>query len=447
MFRPLTRPQIVVDATAAVVFCLFAGFLALPLVGSVAPMDGGLGAVAALMTSLVVSLVFSVVLGLRRFAPGLALGIAWAAAIVQMLCQLPPLPANLAILAVLYTCAAYGTRRLLWIAFASSILGAAAITAYLLVPNLANVFVSPADTLAGYVFAGGALFLSSALGLMLAWTVGALVRVGVSARTSAEARRRAEERAAAESERNRIARDMHDVVAHSLAVVIAQADGARYAVAAGAAEAGSAASGEPAASDPAAEALRTISTTARSALSDVRMLLTQLRHSQAEGPQPTVADLEGLYASVRRSGVDLRVDIDPAPPGEPPAAVQLAVYRILQEALTNAMRHGAPGPVEVSLAWLADRVELSVRNPVPGAAAVPAHPAALVSPAAGGITTVPAHLGAAAAHPGAPAAHPGGGHGLIGMRERAQLIGGRLQAGPAAGVFVVSATLPIGGVR
>lgn len=392
VFRPLTRLQIVADTTIASVFGLTMMLFTLPMAMSVGMIDTPIKVLSALL----LTLVFSIVLGLRRYAPGLALGVAWIAAIVQMLSQLPPLPANLAILGVLYTCAAYGSTRLFWIAFGSSIAGALAITVYLLIPSLTNVFISPGETLAGYVFAGGALFLSSVLGLMLSWTVGALVRVGVTARASAEARRRAEERAASEFERNRIARDMHDVVAHSLAVVIAQADGARYAVAAS--------------PDAATDALQTISTTARSALSDVRMLLTQLRHSQAAGPQPTVADLEALYAQVRAAGVELRVDVDPVPPGEPPAAVQLAVYRILQEALTNALRHGGAGGVDVSLAWLADRVELRVRNAVTDADPAP----------------------------------PSGGHGLIGMRERAQLIGGRLDAGAAAGVFTVSATLPIG---
>ncbi len=164
-------------------------------------------------------------------------------------------------------------------------------------------------------------------------------------------------------------------------------------------------------SDPAASAaLETISSTARAALADVRLLLTQLRHSQGDGPQPTLADLEALYAHVRAAGVQLRVDVDPAPPGTPPASVQLAVYRILQEALTNALRHGGGAPVSVRLRWLADRVELEVRNPASGAAA--------------GV---------------------GGGHGLIGMRERAQLAGGRLDAGAEAGDFLVRATLPIEG--
>ncbi|HYP74262.1 MAG TPA: ATP-binding protein, partial [Microbacterium sp.] len=159
------------------------------------------------------------------------------------------------------------------------------------------------------------------------------------------------------------------------------------------------------------QALGTISTTARAALSDVRMLLTQLRHTQADGPQPTLADLEQLYAQVRGAGVELRVDVDPAPAREVPASVQLAVYRILQEALTNALRHGTSGAVDVALAWHDDRVELTVRN----AAAVP---------------------------PPGPEAPRG--HGLIGMRERAQLVGGTIEAAREGGEFRVRAVLPVG---
>jgi signal transduction histidine kinase len=103
--------------------------------------------------------------------------------------------------------------------------------------------------------------------------------------------------------------------------------------------------------------------------------------------------------------VDLRVTVDPMPPADPPAAIQLAVFRILQEALTNALRHGG-SPVEVILSWHAERVELLVRNPL------------------------------------GPGAEPGSGHGVIGMRERAQLAGGVLEAGEDAGSFVVRATVP-----
>ncbi|WP_109210526.1 MULTISPECIES: histidine kinase [Microbacterium] len=392
MFRPLKTHQIVVDVSLGVAFFLIAWPIEQIVTGATgygAPLQGWLEAVQALL----IALVFGAALAVRRLSPGLALGLAWAGAVLQMGFGRPPSFADIAIFAVLYTTAAYGGQRVYWAGFASALVGALVITVYLM---------------AGPVFAGGGLtwqtlplalvmLVAAAFALGLSWTTGALVRTAVRARENRDAQQRAEAEAAAEQERVRIARDMHDVVAHSLAVVVAQADGARYAAAA----------------DPAVatEALATISTTARAALADVRLLLGQLRHRQGDGPQPTLADLEELYAQVRAAGVQLRVDVDPAPPGEPPAAVQLAVYRILQEAFTNALRHGAPGgPVDVRLAWLPDRVELSVRNPVaPGAA---------------------------------PHGRPG--HGLIGMRERAQLAGGRFDASEESGSFAVSASIPIG---
>ncbi|WP_424448616.1 sensor histidine kinase [Microbacterium arborescens] len=397
MFRPLRRYQLITDISVAVAFAaIMLLFTWVGVVGTGIPGDR-LSAIVAML----LILPFGAAVALRRLSPPVALALAWVGAILQMLAQLPPLPVDIAILAVLYTCAAYGTNRVFWLGFASSIAGALAITVYLLIPTAVYSVAAAGDELMYFLVTGTMLFLASVFGLLLAWTVGALVRVGLRARGNAEAQRRAEARATAEFERNRIARDMHDVVAHSLAVVIAQADGARYAAAV-----------DPAA---AAESLQTISSTARSALSDVRMLLTQLRHSEGEGPQPTVAELEVLYAQVRAAGLDLRVDVDPTPPGEPPAAVQIAVYRILQEALTNAMRHGAGGSVDVFLSWLPDRVEVRVRNPLPPSTAE----------ASGALRS--------------------GGHGLIGMRERAQLIGGTIEVGPAGGAFVVAATLPIGG--
>src|SRR5690606_12434686 len=129
---------------------------------------------------------------------------------------------------------------------------------------------------------------------------------------------------------------------------------------------------------------------------------------QGDGPQPTLADLESLFAHVRGSGIEPRVTIDPMPPGEPPASIQLAVYRILQEALTNALRHGQ-GDVDIRLSWWADRVDIDVRNAIATAPTVSA-----------------------------------GGHGLVGMRERAQLVGGTLTAERDADRFVVRATLPFG---
>lgn len=402
MFRPLTRTQLTVDVVIAVLFGLMSfgmTFIAWGSVGSRLLAEGVDLFVASLLTA-----VFSVAVALRRRSPALALTISWAAAIVQMSVALPPLPANVAIFGVLYVTAVYGSRRVFWIGFASALVGAAAIAVYLItLPLLMNGSTQGAFSLGATVlFATGATFAAAAFALLLSWTAGALVRASVRARDNRIAQELAEAAAAAESERTRIARDMHDVVAHSLAVVIAQADGARYAAAA----------------DPAVAttALGTISATARSALSDVRMLLTQLRHTQADGPQPSLAELEQLYSRVRAAGVELRVEVSPMPPADVPAAVQLAVYRILQEALTNALRHGAPGAVAVHIAWHPGRVELFVQNPTaPPAAPSPAGP------------------------------DPARGHGLIGMRERAQLVGGTVDTAAGGDLFLVRAVLPMPG--
>ncbi|MFD1491398.1 sensor histidine kinase, partial [Microbacterium wangchenii] len=269
MFRPLRRYQITVDVVVAAVFGLFALLVDVSLLSMVsnAQLLAGVGATALLTLALL----------FRRLSPGLALALAWLSAIVQMVALLSPSPTNVAIFAVLYATAAYGSRLVYWLGFASAFAGALTIAVYVyaVLPGWANP-----DLLT----VGIAVLIAATFALLLAWVTGALVRTALAAREARRARVVAEAGAVAEQERVRIARDMHDVVAHSLAVVIAQADGARYA----------------AASDPAAAAtaLGTISTTARAALSDVRLLLTQLRHSQGEGPQPTLADVEGLYAQV-----------------------------------------------------------------------------------------------------------------------------------------------------
>lgn len=330
---------------------------------------------------------------ISRIRPALALTISWGAAIMQVATGLAPSFANIAIFVVLFATAAWGSKRLMWIGGASAVVGGIIAGGYIGLLSSGSM-LQDALTMVRTLTVSGFFMVMAVLALLMGWGAGLLWRLVLQSRRTREAQVRAEEAAVAEQERVRIARDMHDVVAHSLAVVIAQADGARYA----------------AASDPeaATEALSTIAHISRSALTDVRLLLTQLRHSQAAGPQPTLADLEELFAHVRRGGIDPQVTIDPMPPGEPPAAIQLAVYRILQEALTNALRHG-DGDVSVHLAWWPQHVEVTVRN-------------------------------AAAAPTGAP-----GGHGIIGMRERAQLVGGTLIARAEDGGFVVHANLPVGG--
>lgn len=380
----MRRSQIIVDVSVAGLFTVVAMVLELE--------SGRTGSFNALGSTLV-PILMGGALAVRRLSPAGALALAWVGAVTQMTLQRQPSFVDIAIFAVLYATAAYGTRRVFWLGFASCIAGAIVITLYLFTPLLVGLPGTPLWSERPSwteLSAALAVLLAALFGLLLSWTVGALVRTGIRARENRIAQEAAEAETVVEAERTRLARDMHDIVAHSLAVVIAQADGARYAA-------------DP---EKATAALGTISSTARSALTDVRMLLTQLRHSQGDGPQPTLADLEQLYAQVRAAGVDLRVDVDPAPVGSPPASVQLAIYRILQEALTNALRHGTGGTVDVGLAWHADQVELTVRNGT------------------------------------RPDAGAGPGHGVIGMRERAQLVGGTLRAEREGDVFTVRARIP-----
>jgi signal transduction histidine kinase len=337
-------------------------------------------------------------LALRRASPGLALAIAWAGAVIQMSTHLPPDISNIAILAVLFTTARYGGRRTRWLGLASAIVGAILATAYMLVTPYIGIGVgnSAGFRLPGLpqVFGAATVGLAAALALLgLSWTLGLLARTWSTARESRRSQVAAEQTVVVEQERNRIARDMHDVVAHSLAVVIAQADGARYATGVKAKD----------------DALGTIASTGREALADVRLLLGQLRHNEEAGPQPMLTDLQRLFEQLRASGlvIVLRQHGDPLPL---PAGQQLALYRIVQEALTNALRHGDTAePVNVELDWTRDAATATVSSAL-----------AVRSPAA-----------------------PAAGHGIAGMRERALLVGGTLTAAAEENRFVVNARIPV----
>lgn len=383
MFRTLTSRQLAFDVTVAALCLLFRV--------AMQPESAAVWIVIVAMAA---------ALALRRLSPGLALAIAWVGALVQMVALLPPDISNTAVLAVLFTTARYGTRLVSRLGFASAVAGAVIATAYLVLgPSLdiggnAVSFHPPNGAQLVFTLTVG---LGSSLALLgLSWTLGLLARTWADARDSRRRRLAAEQTVVVEQERNRIARDMHDVVAHSLAVVIAQADGARYA----------------AAKDPAAVegALATIAATAREALGDVRLLLGQFRQGEEPGPQPMLEDLDRLVESLRASGLAIELERQGDAPVLP-AGVQLALYRIVQEALTNALRHGdATRPVRVLLQWRPDAATLTISN-------------ALVAPAT------------------APAAP---GHGIAGMRERAILVGGTLSATADGDRFVVSSRIPVG---
>jgi signal transduction histidine kinase len=196
-------------------------------------------------------------------------------------------------------------------------------------------------------------------------------------------------------ERARIAREMHDVVAHHMSMIAVRAETAPYRVG-GLGEA-------------AQEELATIATAARAALTDMRRLLGVLRAEDdalPTAPQPGLPDLADLVRTARDAGVEvsLRVTGIDGVPG----TVGLAAYRIVQEALANAARHAPGKPVSVEARGFADRLEIIVRNRLAG-----------------------------------PVGAASGGHGLVGMRERATLLGGSLTAQPDRFDFVVTAILPV----
>jgi signal transduction histidine kinase len=236
------------------------------------------------------------------------------------------------------------------------------------------------------------------LQLLAFWLAGVLVRarrqaVSMTAR-SAALQLQAEQAIAAE--RARIARELHDIVAHHLSVIVLQAGGGR-------------ASGKPAGAT-----LEKIENSARQALAETRRLLGVLRDPDEEAglaPQPGVGELDALAASVRAAGlpVNLAVDGDLA---TLPAAVDVSVYRIVQEALTNVLKHAGPARADVTIGCATDTVTIEITDNGTG------EPGPLP---------------------------PVRGHGLAGMGERAALFGGELAAGPRpGGGFAVRARLPLG---
>jgi signal transduction histidine kinase len=233
--------------------------------------------------------------------------------------------------------------------------------------------------------------------VLASWLAGVVVRarrqtVALTERNAA-LQRLAEQ--AATAERVRIARELHDIVAHHLSVVVLQAAGAR-------------------ASGTATEAtLEKIENNGRQALAETRRLLGVLREDGQESgldPQPGVGELAALADTVRAAGlpVDLDIDVDAA---VLPAAVDLSVYRIVQEALTNVLKHAGPAHAEVTIGCADEAVTIEVTDDGTRSSGQPP---------------------------------PAGGHGLAGMRERAAIFGGELQAGPRPhGGFAVRARLPL----
>ncbi|MFI7063217.1 histidine kinase [Kribbella sp. NPDC050124] len=201
-------------------------------------------------------------------------------------------------------------------------------------------------------------------------------------------------------ERARIARELHDVVAHHLSVVVVRADSAPHRL--------------PSLPDDARAEFVEIADAARASLTEMRRVLQLLRDDEPPthelGPQPGLEQLSELVATTRRAGADVRLD-DGVPSGLDPA-VELAAYRIVQEALSNAVRHAPKSTVQVTVRREGHALTLTVRN-----------------------------------GPGRGAGQPGSGQGLVGMRERVALLDGSVSTGPTPeGGYLVEVSIPVGEV-
>jgi signal transduction histidine kinase len=232
------------------------------------------------------------------------------------------------------------------------------------------------------------------------FAVGATVRAG----RESVARNRAEEvRQYTYEERLRIAQEVHDVVGHGLAAINMQAEIALHLL--------------PKRPEQAGEALTAISHTSKRALDELRATLAVVRRADGadnRAPIPGLARLDDLVTRMSGTGVPVSVEVT-GERGDLPAAVDLAAYRVVQESLTNVLRHAGPASATVRLSHRPDRLTVRVSDTGRGV------------PGDGG----------------APAESPGG-HGIVGMRERVTALGGTFEAGPAAtGGFQVQAAFPL----
>ena len=213
----------------------------------------------------------------------------------------------------------------------------------------------------------------------------------------AERERESAARVAAAEERARIARELHDIVAHSVSVMVLQIGAVRHKL--------------PDALAEDADALQGVEKIGRTALAEMRRLLGAMRRDGDGvelGPQPGLDGLDSLLEDVGRAGLPVRLHVDPGP-APLPRAIDLSAYRIVQEGLTNALKHARARRADVTLRYAPNELQIEVRDDGDGGAAN-----------------------------GAP------GYGLVGIRERVKIYGGEMNAGTApGGGFVLSARLPL----
>src|SRR5215211_1898055 len=327
-------------------------------------------------------------LAARRRFPGTVLGISVGSGLASAALGLPPVVLGVAILVAVYSVAAYGTRWVSLAGLAAAELGSAAVQ---LTPGR---FEWPTPV-------------SNALVIGAAWLLGHFVGVRRAYTVQLERTRAEVARRAVAEERLRLARELHDVVAHAISVIAVQSGvGAHVA------------NSQP---EEAAKALAAIEATSRAALTELRRLLGVLRQDgESQGdlaPVPGLADLDALLAEVAKAGLAVRLRVE-GTPSQLPAGVDLSAYRIVQEALTNVVKHAGPARAQVTIRYRDHEVMVEVTDDGRGAAA----------PTVDGRARV--------------------GHGLIGMRERVSVFGGDLEVGPRpGGGFRVAARLPFAADR
>ncbi|WP_306318603.1 MULTISPECIES: sensor histidine kinase [unclassified Streptomyces] len=381
------------------------GFWAVILFGmSVVSSSGTVGATDGSEAALFVSsALMSLVVLLRRRMPDKMLLLAVATGLGQLVFDARVNPSDFAMLVIIYTCAVSGPRWASRLGLIGGLLAAP-------LSQLRWPTVADSSTTAQHIL----VTVFQMVPFALAWVLGDSLRTRRAYLAQLEERadrlekeREAQSKVAVAAERARIARELHDVVAHNVSVMVVQADGAAYVL--------------DQAPDQAKKALETISGTGRQALAEMRRLLGVLRTGEHEEageyvPQPDVEQIEELVEQVRTSGlpVDFKVEGTPRPL---PSGVELTAYRIVQEALTNTRKHGGPNAgASVRLVYFDDGLGLLVEDDGKGA------PHELYED--GGAD--------------------GRGHGLIGMRERVGMVGGTLDAGPRpGGGFRISALLPL----
>lgn len=361
---------------------------------------------------MLVALLLPALMVFRRRYPDVTVTGATGIALGQIAADVEPAGSAIAYLVFAYTGAAFGQKWTSRLALVAG-LSAGPLVYWRMHPVRTTVDAANDVHTRPYGLGEAALItLLMSTPFILCWAWGRLTRVRRAYLTELEDRaarlereRDAQAKVAVAAERARIARELHDVVAHNVSVMIVQADGAAYVL-----------DNNP---QQAKQALTTIATTGRQALVEMRRLLGVLRTSDTTDdyvPQPGVEELPELLDQVRTAGLA----VDYTTTGHPhnlPRGVELTVYRIVQEALTNVRKHGGPHAHAHVTVDYGDR-ELAVQIEDDGRGTTSEHLAA------GGTD--------------------GQGHGLIGMRERVGMINGNLDIGPRpGGGFRIRATLPL----